>query len=107
MKFALVVSILLSLVMAFFAVQNSQHAQVTFMGWYYDAPLVIVLLLAFAVGALAAILAMLPGSVRKSLEISKLKKVSADRLSKLASMEKQSLLSTVTQEKDPKNEQSS
>jgi len=89
MKFALIVAVLLSLVMAFFAVQNSQHTQVTFMGWYYDAPLVIVLLLAFGVGSLAAFLAMLPGSVRKSLEIAKLKKVSAGNLSRLEALEKQ------------------
>ena len=85
MKFALIVAVLLSLVMAFFAVQNSQHTQVTFMGWYFDAPLVIVLLLAFGVGALTAFLALLPASVRKSLEISKLKKSSM--VSKILSMQ--------------------
>jgi len=105
MKFALIVAVLLSLIMAFFAVQNSQHTQVTFMGWYYDAPLVIVLLLAFGVGALTAFLAMLPGSLRKSLEISKLKKVSTDTLLKLASIEKQSHMHTLTKEKDSKNDQ--
>ena len=101
MKFALIVALLLSMVMAFFAVQNSQHTQVTFMGWYYDAPLVIILLLAFGVGALSAFLAMLPGSLRKAMEISKLKKVSAETLTKLESQKKQSLLHASTQEKEP------
>ena len=89
MKFALILAVFLSLAMAFFAVQNSQHTQVTFMGWYYDAPLVIVLLLAFGVGALSAFLAILPGSLRKSMEISKLKSMSARNLSKLEGLEKQ------------------
>jgi len=88
MKFTLIVAVLLSLVMAFFAVQNSQHTQVTFMGWYYDAPLVIVLLLAFGVGALSAFLAILPGSLRKSIEISKLKTISSGNLSKLEELER-------------------
>jgi lipopolysaccharide assembly protein A len=105
MKFTLIVAVLLSLVMAFFAVQNSQHTQVTFMGWYFDAPLVIVLLLAFGIGATAAFLAMLPGSLRKSIEISKLKKISAEAMSKIESIEKQSLVYTAPQEKNPKNEQ--
>lgn len=45
MKFALIAAIALSVVMAFFAVQNSQQTQVTFQGWYFDAPLAFVLLL--------------------------------------------------------------
>lgn len=73
MKFSLIAAIALSALMAFFAVQNSQQTHVTFMGWYFDGALVIVLLISFAVGVLSAILAMLPGSVQKSIEISRLK----------------------------------
>lgn len=87
MKFALILAILLSLVMAFFAVQNSQHAQVTFMGWYYDAPLVIVLLLTFSVGAFTTFLVMIPGSLRKSLEISKLRSLSSENAAKIERLE--------------------
>ena len=36
MKFALILAIALSVIMAFFAVQNSQHAQVSFLGWSFD-----------------------------------------------------------------------
>jgi len=104
MKFTLVVSVLLSLVMAFFAVQNSQHTQVTFMGWYYDAPLVIVLLLAFGVGVLSALLAILPGSFRKTIEISKLKTTSAGNLAKLEELERQQKIKESEQKKGDRHE---
>ena len=73
MKLSLIAAIILALVMAFFAVQNSQQAQVSFFGWYFDGPLIIVLLLSFTAGAVAAFLAVLPGGFRKSMEIKKLK----------------------------------
>lgn len=73
MKIALVAAFIISLLMAFFAAQNSQHTQVTFLGWYFDGPLVIILLVTFGIGVLAAFLATLPGSVRKTIEIKKLK----------------------------------
>jgi len=89
MKFSLVVAIVLSLVMALFAVQNSQQAQVNFMGRYFDGPLVMILLISFAVGALAMLFAMLPGSFRKSIEISKQKSRVTALLSKIETLEKQ------------------
>jgi len=89
MKFALFVAIILSAVMAFFAVQNSQHTQVTFLGWYFDGPLVIVLLLTFGTGVTATFLAMLPGSWRKAIEISKLKSQLASSNARIDDLEKQ------------------
>jgi len=83
MKVALIAAFVIALVMAFFAVQNSQHTQVTFLGWYFDAPLVIILLLTFGTGAVTSFLAILPGSVRKSVEISKLKSKLTECSSKL------------------------
>lgn len=91
MKFALIAAIALSIVMAFFAVQNSQSAQVTFLGWYFNGPMVIVLLLSFGAGVIATFLAMLPGSLRKSLEISKLKSSLSEQLSKAEMLEKKQL----------------
>ena len=73
MKLALVGAIILSVLMALFAVQNAQQVQVTFLGWYFDGPLVIVLLLTFGIGVLAAFLSMFPGVVKRSREIAKLK----------------------------------
>jgi len=88
MKVALIAAFVIALVMAFFAVQNSQHTQVSFLGWYFDGPLVIILLLTFGAGVLTSFLAMLPGSLRKSIEISKLKSRLTDCSSKLDDFEK-------------------
>jgi uncharacterized integral membrane protein len=92
MKFALIVAIALSAVMAYFAVENSQQTQVKFLGWYFDAPLVIILLISFGAGAIATFLATLPGSFRKSMEISKLKaRVTVDA-AKIEALEKEKQL---------------
>lgn len=91
MKFALIAAIAVSAVMAFFAVQNSQHAQVTFLGWYFDGPLVIILLLTFGSGVVATFLATLPGSLRKSIEIKKLKSALGECSSKVETLKKQQL----------------
>jgi len=89
MKIALIAAIVLSLAMAFFAVQNSQLAQVTFLGWYFDGPLVIILLLTFGTGVITTLLAMLPGSLRKSIENSKLKSRIAEYSAKDGALEKE------------------
>ena len=99
MKFALIVAIALSVVMAFFAVQNSQQTQLTFLGWYFDGPLVVILLLTFATGAVSAFLAMLPGSLRKSIEISKLKSRLVESSSKLEVYEKKKVDETAFQQR--------
>lgn len=90
MKFALFVAIAVSVVMAFFAVQNSQQAQVSFLGWYFNSPLIIVLLLSFTAGAVAAFLAVLPGGFRKSIEIKKLKANLLECTRKIETLEKAS-----------------
>lgn len=90
MKFAFIVAIAVSVIMAFFAVQNSQQAQVSFLGWYFDGPLIIVLLLSFTAGAVAAFLAVLPGGVRKSIEIRKLKASLLECTRKIEALEKAS-----------------
>jgi len=89
MKIALIAAIVISVLMAFFAVQNSQHTQVTFLGWYFDGPLVIVLLLTFGTGVTATFLAMLPGSWRKAIEIAKLKSRLAASTARIEDLEKQ------------------
>lgn len=92
MKFTLIAAIVVSAVMAYFAVENSQQTQVSFLGWYFDAPLVIILLLSFGVGVIATFLAILPGSFRKSREISKMKaRLTADA-SKIEALEKEKQL---------------
>jgi uncharacterized integral membrane protein len=89
MKFALLAAIFVSALMAYFAVENSQQTQVTFLGWYFDAPLVIILLISFGAGALATFLATLPGSFRKSMEISKLKARLTVDAAKIEELEKE------------------
>jgi len=88
MKFAFIVAIAVSVIMAFFAVQNSQQAQVSFLGWYFDGPLIIVLLLSFSAGAVAAFLAVLPGGLKKSIEIKKLKAALQESTRKIETIEK-------------------
>ena len=88
MKLALFAALAVSVLMAFFAAQNSQHAEVTFMGWYFDAPLVIILIISFGTGALAAFLAMIPGSLSKSMKISKLNAIIAENTSQIEAIEK-------------------
>ena len=73
MKLTFIAALLVAALAAFFAIQNSQVATVTFLGWYFEAPLVMVLLITFAAGALAAMLIMFPASMKKSLEIKRLK----------------------------------
>lgn len=73
MKIALIAAMGIAALAALFAVQNAQQTQVSFMGWYFEAPLVMLLLLTFAAGALTAFLAMLPASLRKTMELSRLK----------------------------------
>jgi uncharacterized integral membrane protein len=73
MKLTFIAALVVAALAAFFAVQNSQESTVTFMGWYFEAPLVIVLLITFAAGALTAMLLMFPASLKKSLEIKRLK----------------------------------
>jgi uncharacterized integral membrane protein len=100
MKFALIAAIAVSVLMVFFAAQNAQLAQVTFMGWYFNGPLVIILLLSFGAGVLAAFLTIIPGSVSKSYKISKLNSVIAENTSKIGKLEKQ-LLESKAHEQEP------
>ena len=73
MKLALIASLIIAGLSAFFAVQNAQVAKVSFLGWYFEASLVMILLITFAAGAVTAVLLLLPSSLKKSLEIKRLK----------------------------------
>jgi uncharacterized integral membrane protein len=73
MRIPLFAAFAIAALAALFATQNAQHTQVSFLTWYFEAPLVMILLITFAAGSLTAFLAMLPASVRKSLEIKRLK----------------------------------
>lgn len=74
MKGYLPLSILIALVMAFFSVQNAQTVRVSFLSWFFESPLAVLLLLSFAAGAVTAFLASLPGRLRLNREIRDLKR---------------------------------
>jgi putative membrane protein len=69
MNISLVFSLLVALVAVVFAVQNAQPVRVTVFSWYFESYLVVILLLSFAAGVLAALLASIPGRVRKNSEL--------------------------------------
>jgi putative membrane protein len=69
MNISLVFSLLVALVAVVFAVQNAQPVRVTVFSWYFESSLVVLLLLSFAAGVLAALLASIPGRVRKNSEL--------------------------------------
>ena len=56
---------------------------------YFDGPLVIILLITFGAGIITTFLAMIPGSIRKSRDISKLNSLLAEYSSKLSTLERQ------------------
>jgi len=73
MKLAFIAALAVAGLAAFFAVQNAQVSKVSFLGWYLEAPMVMVLLITFAAGVLTTMLSLLPASLKKSLEIKRLK----------------------------------
>ena len=89
MKITLVIALVLALVMALFAVQNAQVTEVGFFGWTFNGPLVVILIVTFGAGVLTALLAVLPGSVRKSVEISRHKSRTKEAHKKLEALEKE------------------
>lgn len=68
------IAVVLMALAAVFALQNSQPASVNFLRWSFSASLVIVLILTFAAGALAAFLFSIPWRIKISRELAALKK---------------------------------
>jgi uncharacterized integral membrane protein len=79
MRFLMAIAVLLMALAAVFALQNSQPVSVNFFKWSFSASLVIVLILAFAAGALAAFLFSIPWRVKVLRELSGLKKIQKDK----------------------------
>lgn len=74
MRFTLVVALVIIVLVAIFALQNSQVVQVGFLLWRFEGPLVIVLLVTFAAGILTGWLAAIPSAWRKSRQVAELKR---------------------------------
>ena len=66
---AVLVAALIALVSMIFSLQNAQKVQVTFLAWFFEGPLVVVLLVTFLAGASAAWLVTLPTRLRLRREI--------------------------------------
>jgi uncharacterized integral membrane protein len=74
MRFTLVVALIIVVFVALFALQNSQVVQVGIFLWRFEGPMVIVLLVTFAVGILSGWLAAIPSAWKKSRQVSELKR---------------------------------
>lgn len=70
----LIVSLLIAVLAIVFAVQNAAPVTVTFLLWQFKGSLALILLLTFVLGVVVALLAVLPGIVRRSREIAGYKK---------------------------------
>ncbi|MBP7741549.1 MAG: LapA family protein [Candidatus Pacebacteria bacterium] len=57
-----------------FALQNTQTAALTFMGWQFESSLAVLIIVAIIAGILISILATLPSAVNASFKIMSLKK---------------------------------
>jgi len=69
MSFFTIFAIILTGLVALFSVQNSQPVKVTFLQWYFEGSLVIVLLLTFVAGLVTAYLFSIPSRFRKKREL--------------------------------------
>lgn len=74
MNLYLFFSLAIALLAGLFAVQNNQVVRVSFLSWFFESPMVVVLLLTFSAGALTALLASLPGRIRTFKELKDLRR---------------------------------
>lgn len=70
MGISFVVAIILAFIAVVFSVQNSQSTIVSFLRWSFEAPLVLILLATFVVGAATAFIASIPGRIKLKRELS-------------------------------------
>lgn len=81
MRILLAAAIVIAALSAVFALQNARPVSVSFLSWSFEASLVIVLLMTFSAGALAAFLVSVPWRIKVLRELSELRKKSAERAS--------------------------
>ena len=74
MSFTVIIALALTVLVALFSIQNAQPVQVNFFNWYFQASLVIVLMLAFAIGLVTAALLSVPARIKKSRELAECRK---------------------------------
>ena len=78
MKLSFAISIILAALAVVFSLQNAQPVKVTFLYWSFEGSLVIILLLTFLVGVIAAFIASIPGYIRMKRESSAHRKAKAN-----------------------------
>lgn len=71
MRFFLIVALVMAVMAVIFSFQNAMPIMVYLGIWNFEASLALVLLGTLGIGILIGILASLPGTVRRSMEISK------------------------------------
>ncbi len=74
MRLTFIIALFVAAVAVLFALQNSQPVIVHFIKWSFEASLVVVLLLTFVAGVLAAFIAAIPGRIRLKRELSSCRK---------------------------------
>jgi len=74
MPFFLIVAIILAILTALFALQNSAVITVSFLGWEWNASLALILILTLGVGILIGYLAGLPSSLKKGSQLRQVKR---------------------------------
>jgi uncharacterized integral membrane protein len=74
MRFTVIIALIIVVIVAFFAMQNSQLIQIDFLLWSFEGPLVIVLLITFAAGILSGWLTAIPSTMKKSRQVAELKR---------------------------------
>ncbi|MBI4949874.1 MAG: LapA family protein [Deltaproteobacteria bacterium] len=74
MNISFVIAIILAFIAVIFSLQNSQATIVSFLKWSFEAPLVLVLLATFVVGAATAFIGSIPGRIKRKREVSEARK---------------------------------
>ena len=74
MRLLFVLALLLALLVTVFAVQNNATIDVSFLFWGVAGSLALVLMITLSLGILIGVLLMLPGAVRRRLEVGELKR---------------------------------
>ena len=74
MIISLIVGLILGGAAVIFALQNVSTISVTFFAWQIESSLAVIIILAIAIGVIISTLLSLPGAIKKSFQISGLKK---------------------------------
>ncbi|HWH16448.1 MAG TPA: LapA family protein [Candidatus Paceibacterota bacterium] len=74
MILSLLLGFLLGAAALLFALQNTGVTALTFLGWQFESSLALLILIAFASGALTALLVSLPSALRDGFRIMRLKR---------------------------------